>query len=393
MNYSSLYREITEENLRYWEEEVRSAGSDLVPLWLEQRGKMLRAVQEGLRFAETQERAAAFLLGLWDIIESQGDWQRCEHFYENARRVLAPDAGELRLHILNRLGFIQMLQMKTNEALALHQESYEEAQKGFSEVLGESALGMGSAYYYKREYKTAEQWIRQAIEAFSSGKKVRAFAAALTMAGMIAQGQGDYRKAEKNFKEAFSLRKNLHVDYDTLRAVNNLAHVLDAQGKDAEALAVLQEGETFLSENRDNLNETNFLLTRGTLYSHQGKHQEAEFTFQAINQTYLRKHGHLLELGMVLNNLGTVKQDQGQHDEAVSYFQDCFEIFQQINNELHLANSLGALAKSLVVLNRNQEAISLCDQAIQLLTKFSENAWARGRRQRLIDQRNLIKEA
>jgi tetratricopeptide (TPR) repeat protein len=93
---------------------------------------------------------------------------------------------------------------------------------------------------------------------------------------------------------------------------------------------------------------------------------------------------------MAAHNLGKVFLARSQYAEAEDWFRSSLSLGRPLDDELVRANTLGALAETFMAQRRVKEACDLYDEALTLLVKYPDDAWARKLRAEFQEQRDLL---
>jgi primosomal replication protein N len=152
----------------------------------------------------------------------------------------------------------------------------------------------------------------------------------------------------------------------TLDSMNNLANVLDSQGKYEEAEAMhqqtLQLKEKVLGKEHPSTPES--INNLALVLNHQGKYKEAEVmhrqTLQMIEKVLSKEHPstvariNIINTLASINNLASVLYKQGKHKEAEVMYQLMLQLQEKVLGKEHpstlasmnnLAAVLGSLGK------------------------------------------------
>lgn len=118
--------------------------------------------------------------------------------------------------------------------------------------------------------------------------------------------------------------------------------------------------------------------------------QMAEQAFRQANSTYLQKSGNYYLQAFVYNNLGHIFIKQNRPRQAAEFLRESVRFWRMAGDDLMLGNTLGALGGALAEQNKTEEALAAFEEALQLLERFPDNAWARERVQEYKSQRQAI---
>ncbi|NUM44257.1 MAG: tetratricopeptide repeat protein [Anaerolineales bacterium] len=376
---TSQFVQTMDANLTYW----RHRRTQPLPLPPEERLAELRnlsfALRYGLEYPQTRLKSVE-LLGHWfEVFELHGLWGEWIQIMERAIQLCETDDPFLTCKLLNRTGFLYRLNRQVPIAIATHQRALhlaEQSGQAFERTYAHFFLS--DDYYARHEYSLATEHGLMAVAGFEQlGMLGPELAGTYNTLGMIAKEQGNYEVVEQRYAQALALWRQYGKREKQLYTMNNLAEALLSSGKSEAALNCLQEALEVLETTPNKILETYLQLMRGRAYFDLQDFARAKTVFKQIDTLYLQQTGLLLLLGIVLNNLGNVSLEMEDYAQAETYLSEAITHYRQVEDELNLANSLGDLAKALVSQGRTIEAIPHYKEALLLLEKYPQNAWAR----------------
>ena len=149
--------------------------------------------------------------------------------------------------------------------------------------------------------------------------------------GNLHKGKGHPQKAEEHFRQALSAfeKTHGHDHHLTLQCGCHVASSLYDQSKFLDAESVLRRTlvrqERILGNEHPHTLESSQVLAL-TLVAQQSQYEEAERLQRTVLAVYERTHGkHHIATWDSLDNLGTILQFQGKHDEALAVYLDHFD--------------------------------------------------------------------
>ena len=153
----------------------------------------------------------------------------------------------------------------------------------------------------------------------------------------------------------------------------------DAEAYD-EALVCLTEAAEVLNSTASEQDKIIVQLNLGTLFFRQQQWLQAEIAFQrAWASPYLHLSGNFHLQALTANYLGNVFLKQARLAEAESLLRQAWRLQLQAKDEVNLANIIGSLAEVLARQEQMDEATSLYEQAIILLSKYPDDVFAQTR--------------
>jgi tetratricopeptide (TPR) repeat protein len=176
------------------------------------------------------------------------------------------------------------------------------------------------------------------------------------------------------------LGRKLNQPTRLARILYDLGSAYQDAGKYDEALAQFHEASKLLETTASERDKVNVQNNIGTLYFRRQQWDKAEFAFQQAQASrYLRQSGNAHLQALVATNLSNVFLKQGRLSEAETILRQAWILRLQANDEVSLANTIGSLAEVLAQQGQWDEAISLYEQAIPLLSKYPDDAFAQTR--------------
>jgi tetratricopeptide (TPR) repeat protein len=382
-------------NLQYWLERAADVSDESLIFLDRDRSNLLRAVEFGLRLDTTAVEAAVLVDRLFPLIERRGYWEEWTPILQQAifSAQLQP---ALWLRLQNQLGFLFRLKRQLQEAATIHAQVAEEAERlGEKLELAEAHFRLGNVYLESHEYARAHRHAETALDLFEALNLAggsRKVAAVQNLLGQIAQAQGHYAMAEAMFRQAATGWRHAGDRTYLARTLINLGRTLTAAGAFSQALTELDSAAAILKHTVSELDKTSAHLSRGVVFYRLEDWPQAEEAFRLANSSFLQQSGNYYLQAYVYNNLGHVLLKQGKSADAVALLRESARLWRQVEDGLMLGNTLGVLAGVLVTQSEVAEALSIYQEAFQLLESFPENAWARERLAEYRSQREAIPE-
>lgn len=250
-------------------------------------------------------------------------------------------------------------------------------QQGDSQALAEAHFNLSECYWQSRDYDKAEHYGLLALEQFNQlNAHLKWCAATLNTLGMVAWWRGDLTLAEQRLSKAVDYWRIGGQPTEQARILNNLAGMLRAAKKYEKALQHLDEAGQQLTLTASELDKTMVDITRGGLYYDLQQWSKAEAAFRQADSAYLARSGHIYYQALVAQGLGNVLLKQGRLIEAEGYLRSSLTLWQQVKDDLMMANTIGTLAEALAAQGQSAEAILLYDEALTHLARYPHDAWA-----------------
>ncbi|MFO7682010.1 MAG: tetratricopeptide repeat protein [Chloroflexota bacterium] len=365
--------------IAYWQEQTTSNTDDAVAALDARRQNLYRAVVYGSKLAQTRRETAVVILQAFHLAERRGYWHEWIPLLQNAAAACPPDEPLLKAELLNRLGELY----RANRQLPAAIESHLHAEAALKQTEAEhlrhhiwSSLSLDHAF--SRRYDLAEQYGQQALAGFRATNAPPKFhATVLNTLGMVAWWRGQYDLAETLLREAITLWREGHQFTDLLRSLNNLMGTLKAAKKYEDVWPCYEEAVTCFSQKVGEYEKSLIEQSYGGALYEQGRYDEAAAAFHRANSPYLQQSSYFYHRALVAQCLGNTFLAQNQLGESSPHLEESARLWRQCDDELMLANTLGTIAELYARQGKTDEAVVLFDEALVLLAKYPDDAWAK----------------
>jgi tetratricopeptide (TPR) repeat protein len=160
------------------------------------------------------------------------------------------------------------------------------------------------------------------------------------------------------------------------RLTKNLAFSLTLQGKQEAALAHYHHALEKIRHLGNGIEQAEIENNLGILHLQTGHLAQAEATFrQALYQT-LPKNSHNPIRASLTHNLGETYLAQNRLFEASHYVRQAIVYWQQLGNQLEIANSTGVYGTILRRQDHIREATLILKESLAILNQFSDHSFA-----------------
>jgi len=218
-------------------------------------------------------------------------------------------------------------------------------------------------------YEEARTHIEQSVRAIAdSGEK---YATHLINRGEATLAyimflQGDYHNSEVLYRQLIERGEQSRLSpYVGAYQYNNLGEVLHAQGRDDEALPLIQKALDAFTEVK-NLRWQAVSLVNLGLIEHSASHfPAAESHFRRALKLY-KEIGDRRGIGEALNRLGGTVYWYGKYDEAIELHHKAYELFSELGNPKGAADALVLCSMAENALGRFEESKEHLDAAFEI---------------------------
>ncbi|MGB5060903.1 MAG: tetratricopeptide repeat protein [Candidatus Promineifilaceae bacterium] len=383
----------------YWQEQTISNTDDAVAALDTRRQNLYRAVVYGLKLEQTRRETAVVILQAFHLAERRGYWHEWIPLLQNAAAACPPDEPLLKADLLNRLGELYLTSRQLPASIESHLQAEAilkqtgEDHKRANDLgaidlvaidLGANHLrhhvwsNLSMDYAFNRQYDLAEQYGQQALAGFRATNAPPKFHAnVLNALGVAAWWRGQYDRAETLLREAVAIWRELNQFTDLLRSMNNLMGTLKAARKYDDVWPCYAEAVTYFSHNVGEYEKSLIEVSYGGALYEQGQYDEAKAAFQRANSPYLQQSSYFYHRATVAQCLGNTFLAQNRLADAAPHLEESARLWRQFDDELMLANTLGTIAELYAQQGKADDAIAQFEQALALLAKYPDDAWAK----------------
>jgi tetratricopeptide (TPR) repeat protein len=393
MSISATFLRGLQANLAYWQR----ATAQLASVPLDQLGReqlsIIQAVRWGLRVSETRQTAVDLTLQASYFAERTGHWQDWLPVLPTIAIYL--DDPQLCFQLYKRQGQLLRLNKELDKALTIHQKTEALAiQLNDQAMLAEAYINLSDDHRLCHHYEEAEQYGCQALELLKeSGGWQRLQSIVLLTLGLISHASHRLAEAEQRLRQAEAVQHLLADDPVHLaRIFNVMAIVLQEQGKFEMAADYCRRALAVLAPTAGELDKSKTFHSLGTLYIRLEQYDKAEEAFRQADSEVLHRSGDLLTQAALAQNQGTALMKLKRFDEAHLYLRRSQKLWQQLGDQLWLANTLSTLADLFDEQGQWKSAVAYFDEAISLVTLFPENERAQRWQTQYVIRRQEIME-
>ena len=365
-------------NLGYWQQQISQFTEADMGYFQKEQANLLLAIELGLALPESQANASELLLSLFTFIERCGFWQKWLPLFEQTTAVTLPKHSVLHCKALNRLGQLYRLLHRLDEARAIHQKAETLAHEcGDTQTIAEIYFNLSAGYRQQYDYAQAEFYGDKSLTVFKTLPYAEhGQAAALGMLGLIALDCNNLDEAEIRLRQALDIRLELGESTELARVYNGLAITLHRKKQFAAALYYFQQALNQLNITISERDKVEVYLSLGALHFDLKQYEKAEIIFRQAHVIVKKTYGNIFLQAVLAQSLGNSLLKQERLSEAESQLQHSYMLWQQLGDNLNLANTLGTLGETLAKQADFDNAVDFYNKALLLLAEFPDNAWA-----------------
>jgi tetratricopeptide (TPR) repeat protein len=365
--------------LAYWQRLTENLDDACIIEIDPERHNLHEAVIWGLDLPQTCQLASNVALQTFFLAERKGYWQEWAEFFERALKQRHAIESHRQGRLLNRLGELYRYMRRLEEAVAVHKEAESLAQEQEDDLaLAEARYRLCWDYLETRQYGEAEACCCFALKTFTHlGLRNDLLTNCYWALGSIARRRGHTAAAQEQLTHAANLARTTQQPTHRARIVNELAMAMQENKLYDEALVYYDEAAHILATTASERDKVIVQLNCGLLFFRQEKWIEAELAWRyALNSAYLRQSGEIQLQARLAHNLGNVLLKRGNLLEAEAQFCYSWQLRLELQDNLALANTVGGLAEVYAKQGKQDEAISLFEEALQLLAAYPDDSLA-----------------
>ena len=227
-------------------------------------------------------------------------------------------------------------------------------------------------FWWLRGYITegrAQLDVVLALPASQNGTKDRA--TALDGAGVLAETQGDYGRAETLHQEALALSRNTNDAAAIARSIGNLGVVAFDRGEGDRASSLLEESLALARNVGDEPMVAIALNDLGAVAFARHDLEQAASLFQESLELR-RRIGSGSEIARTLNNLGGVALEMRDFGRACELFEESLRLYRAAGDTWGTAGALTGLGTALLSTGVAAEAPALFEEALALFQETGD---------------------
>lgn len=368
-------------NLNYWQGRLQVSTPETTDKLASLEADWQNFVQ-ALKFGFALESAAPLANQLvaqaFRFVERWGYWQEWLPVLERAIALCGKNALELRCQLLDQLGLLNRVVVRLEAAQQAHEQAAALAQAlGARPQLARIWYHLALVHRARRELSLVEHYLAQAQAIFKEHGSAAQQAAVESGLGLLALERGDLATAETHYLRSLNLWRATARPSDLAELYLRLGQVSQQRQNPTEALTWYQQAQTIYESGYGNLEQkTELALGLGTLYFELKAWAKAEEVFRQADTPTLRRSLLIWQKASLANNLGNVLLEQGKLEDAEKYLHSALALYRQNPDDVLLGNTLCTLGVVLTQLARPAEAKAAYDEALPLLARHPQHAFA-----------------
>lgn len=374
----SEFRTIVAFTLTYWCDTLTALDEREMRVFDAEYESIKKSVRYALHLQERQVEVAALLDAAFRFIQSRGFWREWMHLFATAAAL--PDiSASTRSRLHNLAGRLCALSAEYDTAQKHHEQALSIADAydlTTRQIQGHTQWG-NTLYLQHRHAEAREHGIdslRLAMICTSLSPSDRLDIHILL--GLTATALGQTHDAIVEFGQAVELADQAGQLSRKAMALNNLGIANQRAGMIAQALVHYDHALAIHERTHNELECVRVLLNKSKLFGQLGVWDKAEQCLRQANTPYLLHSADYRHQAMIANNLGYVLIGQNRASEAIFRLERAIYLWQLLDDQLNLGNTVGELGRAYAQTGAYEQAIGHLEQSIALLHQFPDDEWA-----------------
>lgn len=233
---------------------------------------------------------------------------------------------------------------------------------------GERALALAAAlwrFWWHRSHVDEGREVLETVLSIAGEDPSQARATALDGAGVLAEVQGEYDRAEALHEEALNVSRHLGDSGAQARTLNNLGVVATDRGDLVRAESLLRESLDLAREANELQVIATVLNDLGNVLGERGEADQAESLLRE-SLALRRRLGNDSDIARSLSNLGAIVFDRGEATQARKIFEESLVHFRAAGDKPGEAVALSNIAETQREEGNTLDAITLFEQSLDL---------------------------
>jgi tetratricopeptide (TPR) repeat protein len=192
---------------------------------------------------QLENLTAGGLLELGNSFSAKGDYQKAEHYFNQAIQFAGTNKGALQEHRgMSNLGGLYIQTLRIDEGMRLVQQAFDFFNKeNYPRIAGQCLTQIGRGYRRKGDYAAAQQALDKKLELAKQNGGQPAIADAYTEFGALRLDEEKYPEALEQYDNAQKIYEEIRNGFRIAFCKANRAKILARLGQYDEAKALLDE--------------------------------------------------------------------------------------------------------------------------------------------------------
>lgn len=363
--------------LRHFRARTADCAEADLPTLAEELENIAQAVRYGIGLPGCAAEAAELAYHCFNLVERQGNFGAWRALLEHLIAQLPQ--GRARVRLANHVALLHRLDGRVTTAVAQHEALLAEAEAlGLAVEAAYIAFNLGYDCSENHDYRQAQRYAQEAAVRGAALPELppHFHAAVANLQGLIHLHTGNGAQALPLFGSAAAQWEESGRPTYAARALINMAQAAEALRDYAQALALYDRAETLLAAVGNRLDRQLIAVNRGTNYFLQERWELALGAYLSADFAFLRRIGHRRYQAMLATNIGDVALQLGQWEAAETHLLEAISLWRSLEDAVMLANALGTLGKLYARQGNAAAAAGPLDEALALLARYPDNAWA-----------------
>ncbi|MFN8321537.1 MAG: adenylate/guanylate cyclase domain-containing protein [Chitinophagales bacterium] len=188
---------------------------------------------------------------------------------------------------------------------------------------------LGKLAYYKGALSDAIDYFERALLLRKEIGDLSKVSGTINNIGAVFFGNGNYTQALQYYFQALKIKEDLSDERAVVSTLSNIGSVYQILGKHEEALSMYEKAQTVSTHLQDKNLIAFSNLNIGLVKAKRKDFEDALIHYQLALELFQKQNDKHQQI-KVLNNIGVVFSDQGKYGEAISCFERCYGMSNEI---------------------------------------------------------------
>jgi len=231
--------------------------------------------------------------------------------------------------------------------------------------IGTSLIGIGNAHLRKGGFHEALKYLQDALKVLKKAGHSEGIASIYNNIGVIYKDWGDYEKATLYYHKSLDIKEEIGSKKSIANTYNNIGILYIVQENYSKALKYLHKAESI---NRETDNR-NFLADNynniALIHNREGYYQEAlKYLSESLN--IKKELGDKAGMTVSYREIGEVHKQQGNYETALVNYEKALAIREEINSRNGIGFFCNRIGETLLLMSRFDEAIVYLNKGLEI---------------------------
>lgn len=272
-----------------------------------------------------------------------------------------PD-NETKLNAMSDMAW-EYNQLDPKKAISLSKEGLKIAQRlKLTANVAQAYADLGTSYFYKRDFDSSAMNYKSAEKIMIELKDSVSLASLYNKMGALYQERGDFQAGLQYSFFSLSIYQKMHNIRKIALLLNNIGITYEELKNYNKAMVYYQQALAYNEQEQDEIGKARNYIGMGNVSTATFKFEQALKYYQE-SESIFRKEGWMMQLSVVLNNIGNVLDEKGDYEGSVKKRTEALEIMMMGENFFEAQKFHYYIASTLMKAGKFQQAKTHIDAA------------------------------